>query len=374
MRRRKPRDGEVRVSSPREVFLVGSVPLAPAAAVFDAVGRHLGPLAPRIPDGEQIGWLTAAFRSFAANPALEVSRRVPLSAGGGNPIDIFRLRPGVRAEDVRLGPYGYADNAAKSYAAFVEARNVGKIAPGTRLQVTIPGPGTSAYAIELPPPVLLPMARKALAAEVAAIVRAIPAADLALQIDVAMEAEHEEYRRRPAAWDQPMHTVFDWSLDEMAESVAWLANRIPDDVELGFHICSIWHHDPGAGQDNRVLADAANAILGRLERPVGFIHIPIIPDHAAADYAALRALDLPADTRLYLGLINLADGLDGARQRVAMAEAAGISDFGVAMFCGLGRPPAAGTPYRPVPIPALTRATPDTIGAVLDLHRAVAEL
>jgi len=43
------------MSAAREVLLVGSVPLAPAAAVFETVAQHLGALAPRIPDGEQIG-------------------------------------------------------------------------------------------------------------------------------------------------------------------------------------------------------------------------------------------------------------------------------------------------------------------------------
>ena len=362
------------MSQQREVLLLGSVPLTPASAVFETVGRHLAELAPRVPDGEQIGWLRAAFRSFAVNPALEVSRQVPLDAGGRNPIDIFRLKPGAPPSDLSLGPYGYAENAAQSYSQFQTARNSGKLAPGTRLQVTVPGPGTSAYAIELPPEILLPIAREALWTEIKTIVRTIPAADLALQIDVAMEAEHEEFRRRPKAWDQPMHTVFDWSIDQMAESVAWLANKIPADVELGFHICSIWHHDPGAGQDNRVLVDAANAILSRLDRPVGYIHIPIIPEHVASDYEALQALRLPDSAKLYLGLINLADGIEGARHRVGLAKAAGISDFGVATFCGLGRAPSSGPPNHPATVPALRRATPDDIDQVLELHRAVAQL
>ena len=76
----------------REVLLVGSVPLTPASRVFETVAGHLGTLAPRIPDGEQIGWLLAAFRSFAKHPALEVSRQVPLDAGGRVPLNIYRLK------------------------------------------------------------------------------------------------------------------------------------------------------------------------------------------------------------------------------------------------------------------------------------------
>jgi len=107
-----------------------------------------------------------------------------------------------------------------------------------------------------------------------------------------MEAEHEEYLRRPDAWDQPMHKVFHWTLEQMAESAAWLADRVPREVELGLHICSIWHHDTGAGQDNRVLVDAANAITSRMTRPVSYVHIPVIPEHVQADYDVLRDLKL----------------------------------------------------------------------------------
>ena len=121
-----------------------------------------------------------------------------------------------------------------------------------------------------------------------------------------------------------------------AAVAAWLAQRVPGQAELGLHICSIWHHDTGAGQDNQVLVDAANAILSRVERPVNYLHIPVIPEHVQSDYEVLRSLKLGSGTRLYLGLINLADGLDGARRRIAMAEKV-VPEFGVAMFCEIGR-------------------------------------
>jgi hypothetical protein len=87
-----------------------------------------------------------------------------------------------------------------------------------------------------------------------------------------MEAEHEEYLRRRVPMELPIQEAFHWTQAHMADSVAWLANRIPPDVEL-------WHHYPEFGQDNAVLLDTANAVLGRMTRPVGYIHIPIIPEH-----------------------------------------------------------------------------------------------
>lgn len=362
------------MAGPRDVLLVGSVPLAPATAVFEAVARHLNGLAPRIPDGEQIGWSRAVRRAIERHDAFEVSGKIYMNAGGVDPADLFKLKDGIAAKDVQLGPYGYAENAISSYRAFKKLRDEGVIAARTRYQMTLPGPGTSIFYVQMPASDLLPLARQALLNEIERTLPSIPAGDLTIQIDVGMEAEHEEYLRRPQAFDQPAHTAFHWTMEQMADSVAWLANRIPADVELGFHICSIWHHDPSAGQDNQVLVDVANAIVSRVRRPVGYVHIPIIPEHKAEDFKPLQQLRLDG-AKLYLGLINFADGLDGARKRMAIAREI-VADFGVASFCGLGRPAAPGvrtTQYhRSSPNAAIRRATPDTIDAVLELHRAVA--
>ena len=196
----------------REVLLVGSVPLPSASAVFEMVAKHLGGLVSRIPDGEQIGWSSAVVRAVETHEAFEVSRRVPLNAGGKDPMSIFKLKDGRSTQELELGPYGYAPNAAASYSAFKQLREQGVIPAGTRYQVTLPGPGTSAFFIELPADDLLRLARGALRREIEEIVRTIPAKDLAIQLDIAMEAEHEEYLRRPQDFDQPLHSVFHWSL------------------------------------------------------------------------------------------------------------------------------------------------------------------
>ncbi|MBV9119393.1 MAG: hypothetical protein JOZ39_01700 [Chloroflexi bacterium] len=358
----------------RDVLLTGSMPLRPARAVFDLVGTRLRDHIRRIPDGEQSGWLRAATRTFDEHPSLEPAGPVRLNAWGYS-LPTYRVRAGESAKGLRLGPYGYAANAIASYEQFREARAAGSVAPGTRFQVTMPGPGTSAYLIRLAADLLLPLARKALAREIEALTVAIPASELAVQLDVAMEAEHEEYLRRPEAFPLPVHEVFDWTLEQMAASVAWLGNRVPVDAELGLHICSIWHHYPDSGQDNCVLVDAANAIVSRLERPLNYLHIPVIPAHTRADYAVLANLICLPETRLYLGLINLADGVEGARARIDMAQQF-LPDFGVAFFCGLGFAGASAPSAQPgLPPPAShQRATAETLPSVLDLHRAVAEL
>jgi len=364
------------------VLLVGSVPLRPAARVFEVVAEHLAGLVRCIPDGEQRGWLFPVWNHLANNDSLEVVGHVPLNPHTDVQISLYGLKPARTASDLVLGPYGIAENALDSYAQFRELRMAGKIPPGVRFQVTLPGPGTTVYPVQVPAEDLLPRAREALWREIELLLAGIPGEDLTVQLDVAMEAEHEEYLRRSASMELPIQEAFHWTQAQMADSVAWLADRIPPDVELGFHICSIWHHYPEFGQDNAVLVDTANALLGRMRRPVGYVHIPIIPEHdQPEDFAPLSDLRLPHESQLYLGLLNLADGLEGARRRITLAETA-RPDFGVAFYCGLGLPRAESVPpsaqaeratsaeYHP----GLRRATPETIAAVLDLHRMASEL
>ena len=62
--------------------------------------------------------------------------------------------------------------------------------------------------------------------------------------------------------------------------------------------------------------------------------------------------------------------------RIGMARKV-MPDFGIAMFCGLGRAPGAAVPsgtFANAVVPVLRRATPETIEDVLDLHRAAASL
>lgn len=161
------------------MLLVGSLPVPSAEEVFRLVAGHLGGLVRRIPDGDQHGWILAAADSFATNDALEPDRRVQLSPNGFA-VQLYRLRPGRTSDDLTLGPYRYVETAKASYAQFLRLRDAGVIPPGTRLQVTLPGPGTSAYVVRLPAQELLPIARRALAAEIEAITAAIPAADLTI--------------------------------------------------------------------------------------------------------------------------------------------------------------------------------------------------
>src|SRR5436853_7553567 len=118
---------------PRDVLLVGSIPIRPVEKVFETVAKHLGTLAPRIPDGEMMGWLRNVWRSHAQNPALQRVALAKLNGRAPAAAPIYRVKPGVNPKDVKFGPYGYGKNAAASYAAFKKLRDEGKIPAGTRM-------------------------------------------------------------------------------------------------------------------------------------------------------------------------------------------------------------------------------------------------
>ena len=374
--------------------MVGGMPLADVEDVFRSLAEHLGPVLKRMPDGERMGWLAKVFQSHAQNHSLREDGVAHLNGQKPMAVPTFCLCDGESADDLELGPYGYAESAKRSYQAFKRLKESGVIPKDMRFQMTLAGPGTTVYPVKVDPEQLLPSAAAALSREIADIVRDIPADELTIQLDVAMEAEHEEYIRSPESFDTPVHEQFDWTQAQMADAVAEVANGIPPEVELGFHICTIWHHDPAGGQDNVVVVDTINALVDRISRPITYFHIPIIPEHdRIEDYEPLRDLRLPQGTKLFLGLINLADGLAGAKRRIALAEQV-VKDFGVSFYCGLGGPqiakgsksvdpreapvtrkvPLKQRKKRPEPDEAIRRPTVAEVPGVLTLFREVAEL
>ena len=98
----------------------------------------------------------------------------------------------------------------------------------------------------------------------------------------------------------------------------------------------------------------ANAACARLERQIDYFHVPVPIDRTdEAYFQPLRNLNTPG-ARMYLGLVHDKDGIEGTLGRVTVARKF-IREFGVSTECGFGR------------------RRPDTIPALLQLHRKVAE-
>jgi hypothetical protein len=82
----------------------------------------------------------------------------------------------------------------------------------------------------------------------------------------------------------------------------------------------------------------ANAGVRAVGRPVQYVHMPVqLSDLRDEFYTPLDQLEI-GDARLYLGLVDLSDGVEGALRRVELARRH-VGSFGVATPCGWGRRP-----------------------------------
>jgi len=336
------------MANPRPVLLVGSVPLPTARDVFATVASTLGDLLARIPDGEtgeRLGWIQCQHEVLAKTPGLEVGseRVIP-----GYKYKLYRIADGKTRSDVRFGPLGYADWARDSYAQFRRLKLDGKIPAQTRFQVSLPAPFDVVMGIVEPSDVgaLWPVYERAMIAELGNIAQAIPAEELAIQWDMALEfvnvMENPEIQKHI-------------SPGQVADAVARVAAHVPAAAELGFHCC---YGDPGHKHiveptDTANMVALCNLIIAATPRPIAWIHMPVPKERSDTTYfAPLKALKKPQGTELYLGLVHLTDGVAGATRRIDAAKPF-AADFGVATECGFGRRPQ------------------ETIPALLDLHRQV---
>ncbi|MDT7643250.1 MAG: hypothetical protein QOC75_250 [Pseudonocardiales bacterium] len=348
----------------RLVHLVGSVPLNTAADVFRAVSEAIGPHLKRIPDGEtgdRTGWVGFQALMLLDHPSFEL---VPSAVPGERAEDLarsvraqadgyrtpsFRLREGVDPTQLRFTRLGYTEAALASYATFAEFKASGVLHPGIRFQVALPTP-LAPLAIFVTPadiPAVLPAYQTALLRELAEICAAIPAGELAVQWDVAVEMGLLE-GAFPAPFDNVDETV--------AAGMVALGDAVPSGVSLGYHLCygDMGLHHFIEPRDMSVLVGLANRISAGLTRSLDWMHMPVPRDRDDPGYfEPLERLRLAETTELFLGLVHDSDGLEGARRRMTSA-AKFRSGFGVGTECGFGRRDPRGIP------------------ALLQLHREVA--
>lgn len=321
----------------RGAHLVGSMALDSAADVFHAAGTHLRSHLRRVPDGEpgeRDNWLVFQSGVFDRHPDVEPAERP--GEGYAAVLPAYQLRGGVDPSTVDLTPLGYADAAESSYAIFRELRGRGELPDGARFQVSLPTPLAivAAFVIPKQQPVLEPVYERALLTELRRIQDAIPAEDLAVQWDIAIET---------AMWEEVGGLFTPWFDDTSAgtlDRIARVAAAVDDGVELGFHLCygDFGHEHFVQPRDTANLTEMANGIIDRVSRRVNWIHLPVPIDRDDPDYfAALRDLRLPEGTELYLGLVHAGDP-EGTRRRIDAAGAV-VPSFGVATECGMGRTP-----------------------------------
>ena len=315
--------------------LVGSFPRDTAEEVFRTVAGELNGSVGRIPDGEtgdRKGWFTQQLRVLSKAPGIESA---PPKQAGARPFPQIRL--GVPADRVVFPPLGYVDHARASYESFSRLREAGVIAADVRFQFCLPTPlaVVGAFVVAEDQASFYDVYEPAVLQELAAVCEVVPAADLAVQWDVAIETAMLE-RKMP-------HWFGDDVFADIVGLLAGLGDAVPTDAELGFHLCYGYYErrhfkDP---DDLGLLVRVANALDAATQRRIDFIHMPVPADRGVPSYfEPLKGLEL-ADVELYLGLVH-DDGLGPATARAKVArEVLGTTrDFGVATECGMGQYPA----------------------------------
>jgi hypothetical protein len=341
------------------VHLVGSIPGRDASEVFETVSAVLGPRLPRIPDGEtgeRISWLNWLEGVFANHRDFEPAHKKNIDARGGEGSNLYRLKPGIAAENVVFDTLRHAEVHLASYRDFKRLKEAGKVPAGARFQVDLAHPISVVrkYVVPEQVPALEPVYERALLGEIGKLVQAIPHDQLAIQWDVASGVfSHLE-------WNKP--TRFGKDREEMltffSEWCVRLGSAVPSDVELLYHLCygDFRHKHSVEPTDLSMCVAFANRVSGGISRPIALFHMPV-PRNRTDDayYAPLKNLRLKRGTKVALGLVHHTDGVEGTNKRLAVAKKY-LGDFLIATECGFGRRPK------------------ETIAELLNIHATIAGL
>ena len=233
---------------------------------------------------------------------------------------------------------------------FKQLRDDGVIPADVRFQVCLPTPMASGYMYVSPSCIddYLLTYEKALLKALKSIVDAIPYRDLSIQWDICQEVLiFEDYF--PYRPDDYKLKIFD--------QMTRLGAQVPPGVELGYHLCYGTPRDEHLvmPKDSAILVEIATGLASQSQRQLDFLHMPVPRDRVdGAYYAPLAALQLAAETELYLGLIHHQDH-SGDSQRIAAAQKV-VPSFGIASDCGWGR------------------TDPERVPGLIESHRLAADL
>ncbi|GAA2340007.1 hypothetical protein OKJ48_22465 [Streptomyces kunmingensis] len=339
------------------IHLLGSIPLADSADVFRTAAREVGSYVKRIPDGEtgdRASWGSWQRKAFAASPAFQRVDAAESTYGAG--AEWYRPLSPDTLDAADFAALGYAREALRSYEVMRELRSAQEVPATARFQVSLPTP-TASIALTVEPEhreTVEPVYRRALLGDLRRILDEIPHEDLAIQWDVAVEvALLESEGAALGGWAGPKAGLF----DQIMSSLVGLGDAVPSDVQLGYHLC--YGNSKGKRfvepKDTSLLVEMANALTERVARPIDFLHMPVPQDRTDPEYfAPLADLSSGDVTDLYLGLVYLVDGVEGAHRRIRAARTV-RENFGIATDCGLGR------------------TEPAVVRDLLQLHRRVHE-
>jgi len=341
-------DGQA-MDQKQTVHLVGSMPLESADEVLKLSADLLAERLLRIPDGEtgeRKNWISWQLPKLIACEGLELYEDADKAYGSPS---LVRLVAG-HEDRLQIADLGYRDAAMASYAAFTRAKVAGIVGSACRFQVCLPTPlaPIQLYVESKHRRLVEPVYEAALLRELAAIVTEIPAGELCVQWDTAVEFGVLE-GVFPSYLDNPF--------EDIVQRLVRLGESVPSGVELGYHLCygDSGHKHFVEPADMGLLVAVANRLADDLSREINWIHMPVPRERDdTAYYEPLKDLQLSPDTEIFLGLIHATDGVSGALRRIEAGQNF-LADFGVATECGLGR------------------RHPESIPGLLSLHAQVAD-
>jgi hypothetical protein len=343
----------------RDIYLIGSVPMANAAEVFEKVSAALGPRVKRLPDGEtgvRGDWITWLEPVFSNHPAFVKSGEFFRVHASGTGRERYALKSGVRPEDVRFNNLFYADIAKRSYADFTRLKETGKIPAGTKFQIALV-PAHSViwlFLVDALHAQIDPLYNDAVKREIDKIAAAIPHDELAIQFDVASAVFARLERNQPSSYGRSKAET----QEAFANILVDLGNRVPADVDLLYHFCygDSNHRHVVEPTDMGDMVEFANRMSRQIARPIQLIHMPV-PRNRDDDtyFEPLRRLKLRTETELCLGLVHYTDGVEGTKKRLATAKKY-AAKFSIGTECGFGR------------------RDPRTIPELLRIHAAIADV
>lgn len=338
------------------VHMVGSMPLADPSTVFKTLGENLGIHLRTVPDGEtgrRQRWISFINDHLKEHPALEIDPDVgkfQFTQWDGTvvfEIDRLRFKKGTDVSMVEFTT-GYADDALRNYQDYSRLRADGSIPSDVKYQICMATPLAIAYNFisinaynEF-----LPAYTRHLHAEFQRIANSLPHDEISYQWDVCQEVlMWEEYYEQPVDYKNQILT-----------SLGNIGNWVPETIDLGYHLCygSPADEHMVLPEDMGVLVEMANGIFDAVDRPLTYMHMPVLKDRSDDDYfRPLENLHLPEGTGLYLGLIHEGDATGNATKLAAARKYAKVS--GISAECGLGR------------------SSPNMLDRVLTEHRRLAE-
>ncbi|HWC31039.1 MAG TPA: hypothetical protein VG845_13250, partial [Dehalococcoidia bacterium] len=247
-------------------------------------------------------------------------------------------------------PLNYAANARESYPVFARRKADGTLPADIRFMVCMPTPGTSINLLEEDSGRVVKSAHEAqIQVTIKDLVDLIPPSELAIQWDVVRETRSELN-------------------DELITELAKIADWVPEDVEVGYHLCfgdrkargdvtargmaeqgmtlgeKMKSHDrlsqPSPVPNGMtILRDMSLGIIAHASRRITFMHLATLPATSQPlekAYADLDGLGDKDETECYLGLLDIDTGVEGTRRQIE-AAARVLPRFGIGPECGLQR-------------------------------------